>query len=69
MPRCIATQMWHRVDYDGRGDFEIAAPDDNISIGASIFHFYPMLYITTSPLFGFLVVPNMIREILGFNTE
>jgi hypothetical protein len=61
--------MWHRVDYDGGGDVETVAPDDNISIGASIFHFYPTLYITSSPLFGFLVVPNLIREVLGFNIE
>ncbi|KAL3768186.1 hypothetical protein ACHAW5_007920 [Stephanodiscus triporus] len=65
----IPPWMWHRVDYDDDGDGEISASEDRLSIGASIFHFYPTLYITNFPLFSFLIVPNLIREILGFNVE
>lgn len=68
--------MWHRVDYDsGDGGGEesesaaVATPYENLSIGASIFHFYPYLYVTNLPLFSFLIVPNLIQEVLGFNTE
>lgn len=73
--------MWHRVDYDDGGDGgdesaltkTTAALDDDdgkkLSIGASIFHFYPLQYITIYPLFSFLIVPNLIQEVMGFNME
>jgi len=72
--------MWHRVDYDGGGDgideSKLATTTkttttsyEKLSIGASIIHFYPMQYLTNFPLFSFLIVPNLIREVLGFNTE
>jgi len=70
----IPPWVWHRVDYDGEdGDGDeselAAASYENLSIGASIFHFYPLLYLTNFPLFGFLIVPNLIREFTGFNVE
>lgn len=61
--------MWHRVDYDDDGVRDPSAPDDKLSIGASIFHFYPILYFANFPLFSFLIIPNLMREILGVNVE
>jgi hypothetical protein len=66
--------MWHRVDYDGydgddhETDKEMI-PTDKLSIGASIFHFYPTLYMTNFPLFSFLIIPNLLKELFGFNIE
>jgi len=57
--------MWHRVDYVGATDFE---GDDTLSLGASIFHFFPKLF-ASNPLFALLIVPNLIWELLGINTE
>mmetsp|Transcript_27412 Transcript_27412/g.58904 ORF Transcript_27412/g.58904 Transcript_27412/m.58904 type:complete len:109 (-) Transcript_27412:44-370(-) len=79
----IPPWMWHRVDYDGGGngkiEYKLATTTkstkttttsyEELSIGASIFHFYPMQYLTNFPLFSFLIVPNLIQEVLGFNTE
>lgn len=67
-------KMWHRVDYDGDvgeeyGDDKESALNEKLSIGASIFHFYPTLYIQNFPLFSFLIIPNMIKELFGFNIE
>ncbi|KAL7541874.1 hypothetical protein ACHAXR_011809 [Thalassiosira sp. AJA248-18] len=65
--------VWHRIDYnDDKGD-ESALPTDasdgNLSVGASIFHFYPTLFVKNFPLFSFLIIPNLIMEVLGFNIE
>eukprot|EP00581_Thalassiosira_minuscula_P012858 CAMPEP_0183717754 /NCGR_PEP_ID=MMETSP0737-20130205/11259_1 /TAXON_ID=385413 /ORGANISM="Thalassiosira miniscula, Strain CCMP1093" /LENGTH=472 /DNA_ID=CAMNT_0025947231 /DNA_START=479 /DNA_END=1897 /DNA_ORIENTATION=+ len=71
----IPPWMWHRVDYDsGTGDrnessLEAAEPEEQISIGASIFHFYPLLYVKNFPLLSYLIIPNLIQEVLGFNIE
>jgi hypothetical protein len=66
-------KMWHRVDYDGndgaRHGANESASKDKLSIGASIFHFYPTLYITNFPLFSFLIIPNLLKELFGFNIE
>ena len=60
-------QMWHRVDYNGgRGD---ASSSAKLSIGASIFHFEPLLYVANFPFFSYLIIPNLVQEVLGFNTE
>ncbi|KAL7546321.1 hypothetical protein ACHAWF_009652 [Thalassiosira exigua] len=69
--------VWHRVDYDTSGQPEESLMDgregdedaSSLSIGASVFHFYPDLYATNFPLFGLLIVPNLIMEALGFNVE
>ena len=65
--------MWHRVDYDGdNNEHDVRSssrPKDSLSIGASIFHFYPVLYRTNFPLFALLIVPNLIWEAIGFNME
>ena len=60
--------MWHRVDYSySTVDTELDV-EDTLSLGASIFHFYPKLFLQ-SPLFSFLVIPNLIWEVLGINIE
>jgi hypothetical protein len=70
--------MWHRVDYDDDDDDDdenyeeekLAASSNNkISIGASIFHFFPLLYITNYPLFSILIVPNLLKEMIGYNVQ
>ena len=64
--------MWHRVDYDGYDDNGRGADKalDKLSIGASIFHFYPTLFITKNfPLFSFLIIPNLLKELFGVNIE
>lgn len=65
--------MWHRVDYDVIENYEeeeLATSSKNkISIGASIFHFFPLLYITNYPLFSILIVPNLLKEMLGYNVQ
>ena len=59
----IPPWTWHRVDYDGEYS------EESLSIGASIFHFFPKLYMTSNPLFSLLILPNLIQEVLGFNIE
>mmetsp|Transcript_21755 Transcript_21755/g.51255 ORF Transcript_21755/g.51255 Transcript_21755/m.51255 type:complete len:670 (-) Transcript_21755:342-2351(-) len=58
---------WHKIDYN------VGTPNESnetqLSVGASVFHFYPMMYAFNMPLFAYLIVPNLIWEALGFNTE
>ena len=74
--------MWHRVDYDVWGDAlyrggyketssptNKSDPNDVLSLGASVFHFYPKLFVTNLPLFAFLIIPNLVWEALGLNME
>jgi len=75
----IPPWVWHRVDYydaddnSGRDDEESnnddVNPEDSLSLGASIFHFYPGLFANNFPLFAFLIIPNLIWEALGLNIE
>ncbi|KAL9183305.1 hypothetical protein ACHAXT_005092 [Thalassiosira profunda] len=69
----IPPWMWHRVDYLAPAPDAMAATpgreQQSLSIGASIFHFYPRQYIANFPLFALLIVPNLIMEVLGFNVE
>ena len=53
--------MWHRVDYDDDDENceeeELATSSNNkISIGEY-------------PLFGILIVPNLLKEMLGYNVQ
>jgi len=41
----------------------------NVSFAASIFHFRPLESIRNNPLFASLIVPNLIKELIGTNTE
>jgi hypothetical protein len=63
--------MWHRVDYSYKKTHELEEDfdeDDTLSFGASIFHFYPSLFIRF-PLFAFLILPNLLWEVIGINIE
>jgi hypothetical protein len=60
--------MWHRIDYKSAAAEE-GNKHDNLSIGASIFHFYPKLFAINFPLFAAFILPNLIFEVFGFNTE
>jgi len=64
----IPPWMWHRVDYNSNDD-EAETAEDKLSIGASVFHFFPTLFVKTNPLFSWLILPLLIQEILGFNVE
>ena len=67
----VPSWMFHRVDYSYASsqnlekDFDY---DDTLSLGASIFHFYPKLFVR-EPLLAFLILPNLVWELLGINTE
>ncbi|KAL7473251.1 hypothetical protein ACHAXS_014030 [Conticribra weissflogii] len=67
----IPPWVWHRVDYfvDEEIMNEDDSPKDSLSLGASIFHFYPGLFASNFPLFALLIVPNLIWEALGLNIE
>ncbi|KAL7521403.1 hypothetical protein ACHAWX_006075 [Stephanocyclus meneghinianus] len=60
--------MWHRIDYKS-ATAEDENKHDNLSIGASVFHFYPKLFAINFPLFAAFILPNLIFEVFGFNTE
>jgi len=60
--------MWHRIDYSYSYTHDQNFDDDTISLGASVFHFFPKLYVR-APLFAVLILPNLIWEALRFNIE
>jgi len=51
---------WHQVNY---------IESDEIAIGASLFHFRILDFIQNNALFAFAVVPPILKELLGFNTQ
>ena len=61
--------VWHQVDYVDDSPHLASDDEHPVAVGASIFHFYPMLYAKAFPLFSFLLVPNLIKEYLGINIE
>ena len=46
---------WHRVDYI----------PGVVSFAASLFHFRPMEFFRNNPLFATLILPNLVKELLG----
>eukprot|EP00804_Cyclotella_cryptica_P000345 CCRYP_008669-RA/>CCRYP_008669-RA protein AED:0.06 eAED:0.06 QI:12/0/0.5/1/1/1/2/0/783 len=67
-PSCSPPWMWHRIDYKP-ATAQDKNENDRLSIGASIFHFYPKLYAMNFPLFACIIWPNLIWEVFGFNIE
>ena len=55
----VPTWTWHRVDYL-RGV---------TALSASLFHVRAAPLLTAAPLFTALVVPNMVKELLGWNMQ
>lgn len=56
----VPTWTWHQVDY-------LESPD--VSIGASLFHFRPVEFVKNNPTFAILVIPALIRELLGYSSQ
>ncbi len=56
----VPTWTWHRVDY---------IPSEDVSLAASLFHFRVLDFYQNNPLFAALMIPAMVKELLGFNTQ
>ena len=56
----VPTWTWHRVDY---------APSKEIAIGGSLFHFRPRDFVANNPLFAVMIVPALVLELIGYNTQ
>lgn len=66
----VPTWTWHRVDYiSSDSDDGDDSYDDEISIAASLFHFRMLDFVRNNPLFAWLIVPSIAKELLGFNTQ
>jgi hypothetical protein len=52
---------WHRVDYVG--------DTHEIAIGGSLFHFRLGDFLRNNPLFALLIIPNLIKEVIGGNSQ
>lgn len=59
----VPTWTWHRVDYVGDDD------DNQIAIGASLFHFRPISFLRNNPLLAGLLVPAILKELAGISTQ
>ena len=55
----VPTWTWHRVDYH----------DGETALSASLFHFRAGMAAANNALFTGLVVPNMIKEVVGWKTQ
>ena len=60
----VPTWTWHRVDYIGG-----IGTDASISIGASLFHFRPLEFMGRNPLYSLLILPALIKELMGISTQ
>jgi hypothetical protein len=56
----VPTWTWHRVDYVESVD---------MSIGGSLFHFRIVDFVRNNPWFAFVIVPSLILELVGCNTQ
>ena len=56
----VPTWTWHRVDY---------IESDEIAIGASLFHFRVADFFQNNPVFAIFIIPALIKELLGVNTQ
>ncbi|KAG7353416.1 cupin-like domain containing protein [Nitzschia inconspicua] len=57
----VPTWTWHRVDY--------MKESEDLSIGASLFHFRVWDYIMRNPLFAVLIIPSLIGELGGIRSQ
>lgn len=70
----VPTWTWHRVDY-ARPQQTLLQDNDNgygtndVSIGASLFHFRVGDFIRRNPLFAFLLVPAILGEAMGVSSQ
>lgn len=56
----VPTWTWHQVDY---------IESEDIAFGASLFHFRFFDFVQNNALFAVLIIPAMVKELLGFNTQ
>jgi Cupin-like domain len=61
----VPTWTWHRVDYTTRS----TSHGDGVSVAGSLFHLRPKQMLSHNPLFALLVVPSLIKEVIGINTQ
>ena len=57
----VPTWTWHRVDY--------IIESEEMAIGASLFHFRAVDFVANNPLFAILIVPAILLELVGYNTQ
>lgn len=57
----IPTWTWHRVDYVGN--------EQEVAIGGSLFHFRAFDFVRNNPLFALLIIPSLIKELIGYSTQ
>jgi len=69
----VPTWTWHRVDYipsdSGSDSGSDSDSNDVISIGASLFHFRMLDFVKNNPLFAWLIVPSIAKELFRINTQ
>ena len=56
----VPTWTWHRVDY---------IESDDIAIAGSLFHFRAVDFVRNNALFAGVMIPALVKELLGFNTQ
>ena len=56
----VPSWTWHRVDYTAAGE---------VALSASLFHFRAEQFLRTHPLYTALVVPNIVKELVGWKTQ
>jgi Cupin-like domain len=61
----VPTWTWHRVDYTTTA----TSRGDGVSVAGSLFHLRPKQMLTHNPLFALLMVPSLIKEVIGINTQ
>ncbi|KAL7581052.1 hypothetical protein ACA910_005855 [Epithemia clementina (nom. ined.)] len=67
----VPTWTWHRVDYitNNNNNDNTNGSENDIAIGGSLFHFRPRDFMANNPLFAMLMIPAMILELVGYNTQ
>lgn len=57
----VPTWTWHQVKYVG--------DTQQVAIGGSLFHFRPIDFLRNNPLFALVIIPNLLKEAIGDNTQ
>jgi Cupin-like domain len=75
----VPTWTWHRVDYVSTHEATISLDNvtsnadssslHSIAIGASLFHFRPVDFVVNNPLYAVLILPAILLELIGYNTQ
>eukprot|EP00977_Amphora_coffeiformis_P014732 scaffold4214_cov172-Amphora_coffeaeformis.AAC.3 len=65
----VPTWTWHHVDYTTISSSDDEKVSNSLAIGASLFHFRPMDFWKNNPLFASLLIPALLREVLGLQRQ